>query len=90
MNRGISRDIQAHVRYGEIGVAMVAEGVSWSPDAANDLVNRVSVLWENTLQALYSYGMLDTDTDDEEDEYGPTPEKELIDPRRVFLEGDNG
>lgn len=88
MSRISSRDIQLHVRYGEIQVSMIAEGVSWSPDAANDLVNRVAMAWDNTLASLYEYGLVEVD--DEDDDYGPVPEKELIDPRIVTLEDNDG
>jgi len=88
MSRISSRDIQLHVRYGEIQVSMIAEGVSWSPDAANDLVNRVAMAWDNTLASLYEYGL--AEVDDEDDDYGPVPEKELIDPRIVTLEDNDG
>lgn len=87
MNRN-SRDIQAHVRYGDISVAIVAEGISWSPDAADDLVRRVQDLWRGALETMYDFGMIDTG--DDEDEFGPTPDRELIDPRTVFLEGNDG
>ena len=88
MSRISSRDIQLHVRYGEIQVSMIAEGVSWSPDAANDLVNRVAMAWDNTLASLYEYGL--AEVDDEDDDYGPVPEKELIDPQIVTLEDNDG
>lgn len=90
MSRITSRDIQLHVRYGDIQVSMIAEGVSWSPDAANDLVNRTAVAWDNTLASLFEYGLIDIDADEDDDEFGPVPDKELMDPRRVNLEGDNG
>lgn len=88
MSRISSRDIQLHVRYGEIQVSMIAEGVSWSPDAANDLVNRVAMAWDNTLASLYEHGLLEVD--EEDDDYGPVPDKELMDPRIVTLEDNDG
>lgn len=91
-----SRDMSVHIGYGDIRVALVAEGESWSPDVARDMVNRVGEIWRNTLEGLWEVGLVgnNNDDDDEDDEdYIPTPEKELIDPFTVFLtdeSGDNG
>jgi hypothetical protein len=80
------RDIHVHVGYGELRCALVAEGVSWSPDVAADMVSRMQGLFANTMAEAYQYGLLEDDDDD--DDLGPTPEKELIDPRVVFLEAE--
>jgi hypothetical protein len=84
------KDLSMHAMYGEIRCSIIAEGASWSPDVANDMVNRMHELWYNTLHELYQFGMLGEE--EEEDDYGPTPEKELIDPRVVRLgkEDDDG
>ena len=82
------RDLSMHAMYGEIRCSIIAEGVSWSPDVANDMVRRMQDLWNGTLTELYRFDMLDTtssNSDEEEDDYGPTPDKELIDPRVVRL-----
>jgi hypothetical protein len=82
------RDLSMHAMYGEIRCSIIAEGVSWSPDVANDMVRRMQDLWNGTLTELYRFDMLDTtgnNDDEEDDEYGPTPDKELIDPRVVRL-----
>lgn len=89
MSRAYSRDIQLHIRYGDIAIAMLAEGVSWSPDAAHDLVARASEAFNMTLASMAEYGLLEVDEDDE-DEFGPVPDKELIDPFRVNVEGEHG
>lgn len=81
------RDIHVHVGYGELRCALVAEGVSWSPDVASDMVTRMGALWSKTLEEAYMYGLLDTDEDDD-DEFGPTPDKELVDPRITFVQDD--
>ena len=79
------KDVSMHAMYGEIRCSIIAEGVSWSPDVADDMVNRMQGLWNATLTELYRFNMLDVSEDEEEDEYGPTPDKELVDPRVVRL-----
>jgi hypothetical protein len=45
-------------------------------------------LFDQALNNLYQYGMLETD-DEDEDEFGPTPERELQNPLVVFVEDDD-
>ena len=80
------RDVSMHTMYGEIRCSIIAEGVSWSPDVADDMVKRMQDLWHGTLTELYRFDMLETSNDDDDDdEFGPTPDKELVDPRVVRL-----
>jgi hypothetical protein len=78
------KDLSMHAMYGEIRCSIIAEGASWAPDVANDMVNRMHELWFNTLRELQQFGMLSVEEEDEDD-YGPTPDKELIDPKVVRL-----
>lgn len=92
MNRRYSQDMHAHIGYGEIRCSLISEGTAWSPDVAQDMVNRLNDLWFNTLQSLDEFGMLASSGeggDDDDDEFGPTPERELQDPITVYLEGDD-
>lgn len=67
--RGMSRDIQIHVAYGDMRVSLIAEGVSWSPDVASDLVSRARDAWRNTLEELAFIGLIDIgDGEDGDDE----------------------
>jgi len=50
------------------------------------MVSRMQGLFANTMAEAYQYGLLEDDDDD--DDLGPTPDKELIDPRVVFLEAE--
>jgi len=86
------KDLSMHAMYGEIRCSIIAEGASWSPDVANDMINRMHELWYNTLHELYQFGMLGAEEEEDEDDFGPTPDKELIDPRVVRLgkEDDDG
>jgi hypothetical protein len=85
-----SRDIGMHISWGDIRCSVIAEGRSWSPDVADDMVNRMGDLWENTLRSISDTGHFDgeEEEEDEEDEYGPTPSKELIDPYVIRLSED--
>lgn len=52
-----NRSLIAKLQYGDLRVELTAEGASWNPDVADDLIKRVSTLWRETLDA-----MLETNT----------------------------
>lgn len=81
-----SKDISVHVGYLDLHLALVAQNVAWSPDVADDMISRMGKLFDQSMYTLAQYGVIDDE--DEEDEYGPTPDRELIDPRVVFVEDD--
>lgn len=83
--------ITANITMGDIAVTIVASGTSYSPDIADDIARRAIDMWRGTLSELDDYEMLDNgidfDPEDDEDEFGPVPERELQDPRIVrFME----
>jgi len=80
-----SKDISVHVGYLDLHLALVAQNVAWSPDVADDMISRMGKLFDQSMYTLAQYGVLE---DEDEDEYGPTPDRELIDPRVVFVEDD--
>jgi hypothetical protein len=85
-----ARDMSVHVAYLDLHLAIVAQGVSWSPDVADDMITRMSKLLDQSMMTLSQYGVFGDDEEDE-DEFGPVPEKELVDPRIVYVEDeDNG
>lgn len=85
-----ARDMSVHVAYLDLHLAIVAQGVSWSPDVADDMITRMSKLLDQSMMTLSQYGVFGDD-DEDEDEFGPVPEKELVDPRIVYVEDeDNG
>lgn len=91
--RGLSKDMHAYVAWQDMRVGLIAENVSWSPDVAQDMTNRIGEMWHNTLLELYRFGMLGNDDTDDDDEFGPSPERELQNPYVVYLkedEADNG
>lgn len=90
-----SRSIGLHVRYLDLNISLMSEGSSWSPDVADDMVARMGVCLENTIRSMIEYGMMQSagesnEEEEDEDEWGPQPEKELIDPRIVRLEDLDG
>ena len=88
-----SRNISLHLRYLDLNIALMSEGSSWSPDIADDMVSRMKQYFDNTLYTMAEYNLVESESvqeEDEEDEWGPQPEKELIDPRTVTLEDNDG
>jgi hypothetical protein len=90
--RGLSRNMHAVIAWQDMRVALTAEDVSWSPDVAADMVNRLHELWHDTLLELHRFGMLANDLDDDEaDEAELASERELQEPHIVKLEdGEDG
>ena len=81
-----NQDLMAGIRMGEIAVSFVASGASYSPDIADDITRRALDMWHGTIASLDDFNMLDND-EDEEDEMGPLPERELQTPHIVqFVE----
>lgn len=86
-----SRNISLHLRYLDLNIAIMSEGSSWSPDVADDMVARMQQYLDNTIRTMVEYEMFESSTEEEdEDDWGPQPDKELIDPRTVTLEGEDG
>ena len=81
-----SRDISLHVGYLDLRISMVAEGTSWSPDVADDMVTRMERLVENTIRTGIEYGMFSGEDEDEEEYEAPTPEGELHNAQVVYVE----
>lgn len=92
--RGISRNMHAVIAWQDMRVALTAEDVSWSPDVAQDMTNRLHELWHDTLLELHRFGMLanNSDDDDDDDDDGELHrERELQEPHIVTLEeGEDG
>ena len=89
--RGISRNMHAVIAWQDKRVALTAEDVSWSPDVAADMVNRLHELWHDTLLELHRFGMLANGPDEDIDEDGLPRERELQEPHIVTLEeGEDG
>ena len=63
-----SRSLIAKLQYGDLRVELTAEGASWNPDVADDLIKRVTVLWREALDAMLgSNTWLAYDSDSEDD-----------------------
>jgi hypothetical protein len=52
-----NRSLIAKLQYGDLIVTLTAEGASWNPDVADDLIKRVGMLWKDSLTS-----MLETNT----------------------------
>lgn len=65
MNRFQSKDIRVQISYLDLRVSLVAEGCSWSPDVAEDMVNRMDSLWASALAHAVMFGLMSPDGDDD-------------------------
>lgn len=85
-------NIMASIVMGDVAVSLVAYGTTYSPDIADDIARRAVDMWHGALEELDEVGMLGNDSvdDDEDDEFGPVPERELQDPRVVRFFDDWG
>jgi len=62
----INKDIAIRMSWGEFSIQLVAEGSSWNPDVANDLVKRATESFKDGINTLMEQGLLDVeDVDDE-------------------------
>jgi hypothetical protein len=87
-----SRDIGLHVNYLDLHIALIAQGSSWSPDVADDMIKRMKNLFDNTIHTLVEFGLMGEQEDDDDDVEGmPSFDREVIEPNTVYLmEEDNG
>jgi len=63
-----SRSLIAKLQYGDLRVELTAEGASWNPDVADDLIKRVGSLWREALDAMLetnTWVCLDSDYEDD-------------------------
>jgi hypothetical protein len=68
MNMAISKNLIAKVTYGELRVELIAEGASWNPDVADDLIKRVNILWKESLNSMIetnAWKLIDVDEEDD-------------------------
>ena len=64
----VSKNLIAKVTYGDLRVELIAEGASWNPDVADDLIKRVNNLWREALEAMLETNTwLAYDSDHEDD-----------------------
>jgi hypothetical protein len=64
----ISKNLIAKVTYGDLRVELIAEGASWNPDVADDLIKRVSNLWKQSLDSMMetnAWKLVDSDEEDD-------------------------
>jgi hypothetical protein len=64
----ISKNLIAKVTYGDLRVELIAEGASWNPDVADDLIKRVNNLWKESLNSMMetnAWKLVDSDEEDD-------------------------
>lgn len=64
-----NKNLIAKITYGDLRVELIAEGASWNPDVADDLIKRISSLWRESLDAMLetnSWKVIDTDDEDDD------------------------
>ena len=52
----VSKNIMGRVVYGDLRVELVAEGVSWNPDVADDMIKRLNGMWRASLESMMETG----------------------------------
>lgn len=63
-----TRSLIAKLQYGDLTVTLTAEGASWNPDVADDLIKRVGTLWKESLTSMLETNTwMAFDTDHEDD-----------------------
>lgn len=62
----VGKNLIAKVCYGDLKVELTAEGASWNPDVADDLIARVKTLWRDSLESMMETNAWEAvDADDE-------------------------
>lgn len=64
----VGKNLTAKVAYADLKVELIAEGASWNPDVADDLIKRVKVLWRDSLESMLetnAWNAVDVDQDEE-------------------------
>lgn len=46
------KNLIAKIAFGDLQVELTAEGASWNPDVADDLIKRMAVLWKQSLVSM--------------------------------------
>ena len=58
MQQVMSKDISMAIQVGNVAVSMNAENVSWTPDVADDMKNRMLEMLREACSEAASWGML--------------------------------
>jgi hypothetical protein len=63
-----NKNLIARITYGELKVELIAEGASWYPDVADDLIKRMVQMWKETINSMMetdAWKMVDSELEDE-------------------------
>lgn len=61
------RNLIARVSFGDLKVELIAEGASWNPDIADDLMKRVKALYRDSVETMIETNAWGVDDDDDDD-----------------------
>lgn len=64
----MSKDIKVSIAYSELWVEILAEDVSYAPDAVHDMMTQAIRAFSDTITELREHGVINT-LDDDEAEY---------------------
>jgi len=64
-------DIGIHVNFLDLSLAIVADGVAWSPDVADDMTRRMKGLLDDSVSTLVQYGFMQDEIDQGDIESDP-------------------
>jgi hypothetical protein len=62
------KNLIAKISYMDLVVELTAEGASWNPDVADDLIKRASALWKESLVSMLetnAWNAYDVDLEDD-------------------------
>jgi hypothetical protein len=63
----MAKDIKVSVAYGELWIEINAEGVSYAPDAVDDMVQQATKAFSSAIAELRGHGIVRSFDDDEEE-----------------------
>jgi len=72
----MSGDITITLCYSELSVEMTAQGVSYAPDAVNDMMTQATKAFSDVLSELRGHGIIRTFNDEDELSIGVELEEE--------------
>ena len=62
-----NRDITCRISFGDAVVQMTAQGASWNPDVAHDLVQRTAEAFQHAVTILGAHQVFDGPGDEDEE-----------------------
>lgn len=63
----MAKDIKVSIAYDQLWVEILAEGVSYAPDAVHDMMSQAIRAFSDTITELREHGVISTLQDDDEE-----------------------